>query len=389
VTEASFPPTVEAYAGSPVVGGNRVGLLLNGDEIFPAHLAAIRSARQTITYAQYFYEEGAIGREMAEAFAERCRAGIRGHILLDGFGTLRMPREDRDLMQAAGCEVATFRPVHPLIAFSLFGFGKGNHRNHRRILVVDGQLGFTGSVGVSPAWLGDGREKGHWRQTDVRIEGPVVASLQAAFVENWLEATGNALGGPRYFPSIAPAGDVQGQIVHSSPAAGRYTIYTTLLLAIAAARQSITVTNPYFVPDDRIMGELVKAAGRGIHVRILLPGPIDNKIVRHASRVHFGDLLEAGIEIYEYEAGLLHAKTMTIDGVWATIGSANFDSRSLALNEELNLVVYDDRELVTRLDRVYADDLTHSRQVTKRAWQQRGPTARLLEVLALPVRDQL
>jgi cardiolipin synthase len=389
VSDPSFRPTVEAYAESPAVGGNRVTLLLNGDEIFPAQLAAIRSARQTITYAQYVYEKGSIGLDMAEAFAERCRNGVRAHILLDGFGTLGIPSEYTELMKTAGCEVATFRPVHPLIVLSPFGFRKGNRRNHRRILVVDGRVGFTGGVGVSPAWLGNGREMDHWRQTDVRIEGPVVASLQAAFVENWLEATGNVLGGAPYFPAIGPAGHEKGQIVHGSPTGGRYTMYTSLLLAIAASRHSITITNPYFVPDERMMSELEKAARRGVRVRILLPGPIDNSIVSHAGRINFGELMAAGIEIYEYQPGLLHAKTMTVDGLWATIGSANFDSRSFALNEELNLVVYDDREIVDRLERIFADDLTRSKRITEGSWERRGVTGRFFEVLSLPVHDQL
>jgi cardiolipin synthase A/B len=388
-TDLSFRPTVEAYAEAPAIGGNRVTLLQNGDEIFPAQLAAIRSARETITYAQYFYEKGSIGLEMAQAFAERCRNGVRTHILLDGFGTLGVPQEYKDLMKTAGCEVAIFRPLHPLVVLSPFGFGKGNRRNHRRVLVVDGRVGFTGGVGVSEAWLGDGHEKDHWRQTDVRIEGPVVASLQGSFVENWLEATGNVLGGAPYFPAIPAAGKVKGQIIRGSPTGGRYTMYTSLLLAIVAARRSITVTNPYFLPDERMMNEMIEAARRGVRVRILLPGPIDNSIVRHASRTHFGELMAAGIEIYEYKPGLLHAKTMTVDGVWATIGSANFDSRSFALNEELNLVVYDDREVVGRLERIFADDLTYSNRVTEETWKQRGVFGRFFEVLSLPVHDQL
>jgi len=389
VSDPSFRPTVEAYAETPIIGGNRVTLLLNGDEIFPAQLAAIRSARQTITFAQYVYEKGPIGLEMAEAFAERCRNGVHAHILLDGFGALAMPREYTELMKSAGCEVAIFRPLHPLIVLSPFGFGKGNHRNHRRVLVVDGRIGFTGGVGVSPSWLGNGQEKDHWRQTDVRIEGPIVASLQGSFVENWLEATGNVLGGAPYFPAISPAGNVKGQIIHGSPTGGRYTMYTSLLLAIAASRHSITVTNPYFVLDERMMSEMMKAARRGVQVRILLPGPIDNSIVRHASRIHFGDLMAAGIEIYEYQPALLHAKTMTVDGLWATIGSANFDSRSFALNEELNLVVYDDRETVGRLERVFAEDLARSKRVTEESWARRGVRGRIFEVLSLPIHDQL
>jgi cardiolipin synthase A/B len=219
VADPSFLPTMEAYT-SPAVGGNTAALLLNGDQIFPAQLDAIRSARKTITYAQYYYEEGPIGREIAEALADRCRAGVRAYILLDGFGTLLMPAAYRETMERAGCVVATFRPLSPFSLLAAFRVGSDNKRNHRRILVVDGRVGFTGGSGISPKWAGDGRTEGHWRETDVRIEGPVVALLQGAFVENWLEATGDVLGGESYFPQLSPRGSVSAQIVRSSPTGG-------------------------------------------------------------------------------------------------------------------------------------------------------------------------
>jgi cardiolipin synthase len=303
--DPSFLPTVEAYT-STAHGGNSATLLLNGDQIFPAQLAAIRSARATINYAQYFYEEGPIGREIAEALADRCRAGVRAHILLDGFGALAMPEAYRRTMILAGCEVATFRPLSPFTLLGVFGFGRDNKRNHRRILVVDSQLGFTGGSGVSPKWTGDGRTEGHWRDTDVRIEGPIVSRLQGAFVENWLEATGNVLGGDSYFPPLPRRGSASAQIVRSSPQGGGFSMYTMFLLAMSAARRSIYITNPYFLPDGRMIQVLTEASRRGVRVVVLLPGAIDNNIVRQASRSQFGTLLEAGIEIFEYRAGLLH-----------------------------------------------------------------------------------
>jgi len=387
VADPAFVPTIEAYT-STAIGGNTVTLLLNGDEIFPAQLAAIRSARETITYAQYFYEEGAIGAQIAEALAERCRAGVRAHVLLDGFGTLAMPTEYRETMAQAGCEVATFRPLNPLSLLAVVGFGSSNKRNHRRLLVVDGRVGFTGGSGISPKWLGDGRTEGHWRDTDVRVEGPVVGKLQGAFAENWLEATGNVLGGGPYFPALPGRGTVVAQVVRSSPSVGSFSMYTMFLLAMSSARRSISITNPYFLPDDRMTRVLTEAPKRGVRVVVLLPGAIDNNIVRQASRSKFGGLLEAGIEIYEYQAGLLHAKTMTIDGTWATVGSTNLDSRSFALNEELNAVVYD-KEIVSRLEKIFADDLAHARKVRLRRWRGRGFLDHLLEILSLPVRSQL
>jgi cardiolipin synthase A/B len=388
VADAAFIPTIEAYTIAPVGGGNTVEVLLNGDQIFPAQLAAIRSARETITYAQYFYVEGPIGREIAEALAERCRAGVRAHILLDGFGASQMPTEYRQTMTRAGCEVATFRPLSPLSLLAVVGFGRANKRNHRRILVVDGRIGFTGGSGVSPKWAGDGRTEGHWRDTDVRLEGPVVASLQGAFVENWLDATNNVLGGESYFPPPFRPGAVSAQIVRSSPAGGSFSMYTMFLLAISSARRSIYVTNPYFLPDARLTRALIEAPRRGVRVVVLLPGAIDNNIVRQASRSKFGDLLEAGIEIYEYQAGLLHAKVMTVDGIWATIGSTNLDTRSFALNEELNAVVYH-ATVVGRLEQVFAEDLRYSRKIEYQQWRSRGFFNQLLEVLSLPVREQL
>ena len=387
VSDRSFLPTVEAYT-SAVLDGNIVELLLNGDEIFPAALDAIRSARETITYAQYFYEEGAIGLEVAEALAERCQAGVRVHILLDGYGTLLIPAEYRDSMTRAGCEVSTFRPLSPMLLLTPFGIGKHNNRSHRRILVVDGRIGFTGGVGVSPKWLGNGRKQGHWRQTDVRLEGPVVASLQGAFVENWLEATGNVLGGEPYFPQLSRRGPVFAQVVRSSPEGGSSSMYTMFLLAMSSARRSIYITNPYFLPDARMTRALTEAAERGVRVVLLLPGQIDNNIVRQASRSQFGSLLEAGIEIYEYQAGLLHAKTMTVDGIWATIGSTNLDTRSFALNDEVNAVVYHN-EVVGQLEKVFADDLTYSKKIDLEEWRNRGFLDHLLEILSIPIRPQL
>jgi len=385
--DASFLPTIEAYT-SAALGGNTAALLLNGDQIFPAQLEAIRSARKTITYAQYFYEEGPIGLEIAQALSERCRAGVRAHILLDGFGTLAMPAAYRETLEQAGCAVATFRPLSPFSVVAVLGVGRDNKRLHRRILVVDGGVGFTGGSGVSPKWMGDGRTEGHWRDTDVRLEGPVVARLQGAFVENWLAATGEVLGGESYFPPLSPRGSVFAQVVRSSPAGGSFSMYTMFLLAMSSARRSIYITNPYFLPDDRMTRALMEASRRGVRVVVLLPGAIDNNIVRQASRSKFGPLLEAGIEIYEYQAGLLHAKTMTVDGIWATIGSTNLDTRSFALNEEVNAVVYHN-EVVGQLEKVFADDLTYSRKIHLRRWRNRGVFGQLLEILSLPFRDQL
>jgi len=383
VGHATFASTVAAYTGSAVVGGNRVELLLNGDEIFPAKLRVIRSARKTINYAQYVFEEGQPAAAMARAFAERCRAGVRVNVLLDAIGALALPEEYRQIMLGGGCRLETFRPLSP------FAVDRVNYRNHRRVLVADGRVGITGGSGTSGKWSGDGKTQDHWRDTDVLVEGPVVEQLQGAFAENWLEATGVALGGKDYFPlPVEPKGHVTAQAVRSSPAGGSAAMYTMFLLAMASARQSIYITNPYFLPDDKMIDTLVGSARRGVRVVLLLPGAIDHNLVRQASRSELGRLLEAGIEVYEYRAALLHAKTMVVDSRWATVGSTNFDRRSFALNDEINLVVYDEG-IARNLERIFEQDLSHSKRVTYEAWRNRSILSRLMEFLSLPVRDQL
>jgi cardiolipin synthase len=380
--DPAFTATMEAHTNSPIVDGNRVDILLNGDQIFPAKLAAIRSAQTSITYAEYFYADGEPAREIAEALAERCRAGVAAHILLDGVGTLSMPRQYVKLLKEAGCKVATFRPLGRWVSL-----GRHNKRNHRRVLVADGRVAVTGGSGVSEKWTGDGRVDGHWRDTDVRIEGPAVRNVQSAFFENWREATGELLGGAPYLSNGRPLGQTRAQVIKSSPLGG-YDMYTMYLLAIAGARRSVYLTNPYFLPDDRLEDALLAAASRGVRVVALTPGKIDHNLVRAASRRGFGRLLLGGVEIYEYQAALLHAKTMVVDGIWATVGSTNFDNRSFALNDELNVALYD-RAVVERMVSAFEVDLANARRVTYEAWQSRGLRTKLLERLVLPIESQL
>ncbi len=381
--EPSFFPTLEAYTNAPILGQNSVDVLLNGEEIFPALLDAIRSARKTITYEQYYYEDGPVARDIAEALAERCRAGVGASVLLDAFGTLSMPAQYVDLMKQAGCHVVSFRPLNPI------ALNRSNQRNHRRVLVIDGRVGFTGGSGVSRKWMGNGRTEDHWRDTDVRVRGPVVEYLQGAFAENWLEATGIVLGGEPYFPRpLPPSGEAYAQVVRSSPAGGSFAMYTMFLLAISSARRSIYITNPYFVPDGAMEEALLAAVGRGVKVVVLVPGAIDHNIVRQASRGKFGKMLKAGVEIHEYRAALLHSKTMVVDGVWATVGSTNLDNRSFALNDEVNLVIYDPG-VARRLEKVFADDLSRSRKVEYQTWRRRSLIDRTMEIFSAPLRDLL
>lgn len=383
VGHPTFAATLAAYAGSAVVPGNRVEILLNGDEIFPAKLRAIKAARKSINYAQYVWEKGQPSEDIANALADRCEAGIPVNVLLDAVGALSMPAEYRKRMVDAGCRVETFRPL------GSFAVDKVNYRNHRRILVVDGRVGIVGGSGTSGKWGGNGKQQDHWRDTDVLVEGPVVEQMQGAFAENWLEATGIALGGKDYFPRPTEAkGDVAAQAVRSSPSGGSAAMYTMYLLAMASAQQSIYITNPYFLPDAKMIETLVETARKGVKVKLLLPGAIDHNLVRQASRSELGRLLRAGVEVYEYRPAMLHAKTMVVDSRWATVGSTNLDRRSFALNDEINLVVYN-QSVAGRLERVFQDDLTRSTQVTLESWKDRGFVSRLLEMLSLPVRGQM
>ena len=386
--ETAFFPTIEAHTDAPIVTGNRIDILLNGDETFPAMLREIKRAKSTITFAQFLYEDGAIAREFAEAFAERCRKGVIVDILLDNYGSVKVPSEIIKTMKEAGCHVEQFRRVKAEGIIFPWKLLRYNYRSHRRILVVDGRVGFTGGYGISEAWTGNGRTPDHWRDTNVRIEGPVVQNLQSAFGESWLEATGAAIGGDAYFPRLETRGNVPAQIVKSSPTGGSFQSYMLFLLSISSAKKSIMITNPYFIPDEVMTEALVKVAARGVRVIILVPGTIDSELTYPVSRGHYGPLLLGGIQIFEYQPCLLHAKTMVIDGAWATIGTTNFDNRSFALNQEVNLTVYD-RAVARRLEDIFQEDLKHAKQISYDEWESRGLYERLVDFFAFPVKDLL
>jgi cardiolipin synthase A/B len=388
VGEPSFFPTIEAYTDAPIVGGNRIELLFNGDETFPAMLREIKSAKSTITFAQYLYEQGAISYEFAQAFSDRCRAGVRAHILIDNQGSQHIPDQIPAMMRDAGCHVEFFRRVEAQQVFLPWKLLKYNYRNHRRVLVIDGRVGFTGGYGISEAWTGDGRTENHWRETNARVEGPVVKYLQAAFTESWLEATGTLLGGDGYFPRLEPRGKVSAQMVKSSPIGGSFQNYMLFLLSITSAKKSILITNSYFIPDDTMIDALLNAVARGVRVVVLVPGKIDHQITYRASRSNYGRMLLGGIQIFEYMASLMHAKTMVVDGVWATVGSTNFDNRSFALNEELNMTVYDSG-IARRLEEAFEQDLKYSRKITYEEWNSRGIGERIYEIFAFPVKEYL
>jgi cardiolipin synthase len=354
---------------------------LIGAEIFPAMIDAIARARHSVTFVHYHFEEAPVGAQLVDRLAERCRAGVAVKLLLDAFGSRRFPAAYRERMRRAGCPAAFFGPLDGLTTL--------NRRTHRRSVVVDGAIGFTGGSGIDWEWMGDGQARGHWRDTDVRVEGPVVAELQRAFATQWAEATGERLDGPAYFPPGLPSrGPVTAQVFASDPQRGRFDVHTMLVRAIGAAERSLHITNPYFLPDEAVHAALVAAAGRGVRVVMLVPGPIGWALVRHASRARLGPLLRVGIEIHEYQPGLLHAKTLVVDGAWASVGSANLDNRSFAINAELNLGLRG-ADIVDRLEQVFAEDLARARPLDEARWRARSVGERLLEILARPIEPYL
>jgi cardiolipin synthase A/B len=384
VGEPAFTRAMEAHTLSGQVGGNRAELLVNGEQIFPAMLAAIRGAKTTITLANFVWEDGDVAKEFAEALAERCRAGVGVNVLVDAVGSSHMPKSQRRLLTESGCHFARYHSLNP------FALKRLNHRNHRRVLVVDGRIGFTGGTGIGEKWTGDGRRPEHWRQTDVRVEGPIVRFLQAAFAENWRDATGVLLSGDAYFPPPERRGDLAMQSVKSSPASGAAEAYLLFLLAIDSARSSIRLTNPYFVPDGQMAQAIARAAERGVDVQVITAGAVGgtlDRLVRKASQAHFGRALRAGVKIYEYGPAMLHAKTLVIDDQWVSIGSANLDNRSFALNNELN-VTFMDRGLARRLTELFEEDLEHTQPVTLDEWK-RHSLGYVFYLPMVPLRDQL
>ena len=384
VGDSQFIRVMSSLLGPPMVGGNRVRTLLNGDQSFPAMLAAIRSARRSIDFESYIYWSGRVGRESAAALSERARSGVPTHVLIDWAGSwAKADRAALALMQAAGVEVVMYRPLR------WYDLDRINNRTHRKLLIVDGRIGFTGGIGIADQWLGHAQDKDHWRDTHFVVEGPVVAQLQAAFLDNWIESEGHVLEGEAYFPPPAPAGDQLAQAFRSSPGEGSASMRLMYLLAIAAASRSIRIGNAYFVPDSLAVAMLVAARRRNVDVEIIVPGPVlDAQLVRRASRALWGPLLEAGVRIFEYQPTMFHVKVMVVDDAWVSVGSTNFDDRSFRLNDEANLNVLDPA-FAHEQARVFDDDRGRSRQFTLEAWRHRPLWERLRERWALMFRSQI
>ena len=381
--DEQFTRVMSVMLGPALVNGNRATVLVNGDQIFPVMLEALRSAQKTITFEMYIYWSGRIGKEFADVLSERARNGVKVHVLIDGVGAGKIDESFIEQMQQAGVELKTYNPPRP------WTIGRLNNRTHRKIIVVDGRIGFTGGVGVADQWLGNGEDPEHWRDTHFRVEGPVVAQMQAAFMDNWTEVTGAVLHGAEYFPALTPSGPQRAQMFTSSPGGGSESMQLMYLMSIAAAKSSVDLAAAYFVPDNVDVNTFVAALKRGVKVRIILPGRhMDSGTVRRASRSRWGELLEAGAEIYEYQPTMYHCKVMVVDVLWTSVGSTNFDNRSFSVNDEANLNVYD-RDFSREQVRIFEEDLKRARRITLEEWRNRPWTEKLWENAAALLGSQL
>jgi cardiolipin synthase A/B len=384
VSSPQFLRASEALTGAPVSTGNDAELLINGERIFPALLETIAGAERTLNLETYVYWRGDIAGEVAEALCERAAAGVECRVLLDALGSAKMKRGLLRRMEAAGVAVRRFRPPKPYAVKRL------TNRTHRRVLVADGRLGMTGGVGIASEWTGNADDPDHWRDTHVRLRGPVVRGLQGAFAEHWLEATGEVLGGEDHLPEIEPVeGGGAMQLVRSAAGVGDTNAEALYYLAISSARRSIDLTAAYFAPRPAFTAALAEAAERGVDVRILVPGShTDKEFVRTAGRAAYSTLIEAGARLFEYGPTMLHAKTLVVDGLWSSVGSINFDNRSFQLHDEATLGIWSE-EFAGLLTESFEADLERSERIDPAAWRRRGPGQRLREATTTLVRREL
>lgn len=385
-SEPQFRKAIHNLMSFPVSTGNDIATFNNGVEIFPAMLEAIRAARETITLETYIYWTGQIGREFAEALSERAAAGVKVHALIDAYGGMQLDDGVIDGMCRHGVQVYRYRPIR---WYQVAKLRQINERSHRKILVVDGRIGFTGGVGIADNWLGNADSPEHWRDIHFRLKGPIVGSLQSVFMDHWMESSGRVLLTPEYFPDCQQAGPYDAQVVKSTAHVETNNIQALFLYTLASAREEVLLGTAYFVPDRLIRMAICDALKRGIKVRIIVPGPItDYRIVRTASRALWGEMLEAGVEIYEYMPTLYHCKVMIVDRSFVSIGSANLDNRSFSLNDECNVNVFNEA-FADEQRQIMENDLNSCRKVTIDQWRKRPMKEKIREGGALIFQHQL
>jgi cardiolipin synthase len=398
VESLEFVTGVAGSVNAPVQGGGTAQLLRNGDALLPALLADLRRARRSVDFMVYIWEPGRMSDSVARVLEERARAGVRVRVLLDGFGGMDAPDSAFAALRRAGVRVATFRPV------ALGTLMRLHRRNHRRAVVVDGAVGYTGGWAVGDKWLGDARTAEEWRDDGVRVTGAAARSLQAAFAQLWTGTTGEVLVGEAYFPPDPPPVRAPGDSgaaapapvrltrhvsVTSSPALDAHPLRTVYWMTFASARRRLWITTPYFVPDGHVRAVMAERARAGVDVRLLLPGGhTDAAVVRWAAQRHYQELLSAGVRVYEYEPTMLHAKAVVVDGVWSVVGSANLDIRSHELNEE-NVLGMQDREFAAQLEATFLADVAAAREVRPAEWRARPWYHRTREWLAAVFEEQM
>lgn len=368
-----FPSYVAAVLNAQATGGNTYTVLTNGDQIFPSMLAAITGARRRISFETYIYEKGTVGEQFTNALESAGKRGVRVTLITDALGSKKIPQEWRERLRAAGAQLGEFGQP------KWYSLEELNYRTHRKILVVDGAIGFTGGVGVADHWLGNADSKEHWRDMMVRIEGPAARLMEGAFTENQVETLGPVAPTVDPPPVIPPAPKDSAMVLRSSPSGGSNDLKRLYMLSVAAAHRTLDICSPYFLTDESSRWELEQAVGRGVRIRILVEGEItDAKPVKYSSRDAYQYLMEQGIAIYEYQPTMMHTKSMIVDGVWSMVGSANFDNRSLELNDEMNLAV-SDPGLARRLLEDFEQDLQRAKKLDVNEWRRRPALEKVRE----------
>ena len=383
VRDPEFMRSMGALVEPGILASNEVTALINGDQIFPAMLAAVRQAQKSVCLETYIYWSGDIGHQFADLFSDRARAGVKVHVIIDWIGSRKIDKRLLNQMREAGVEIERYNPLVWYAPTRL------NHRDHRKLLIVDGKVGFTGGAGLADIWKGNAEGPDQWRDSMFKLKGPAVAQMQAAFMDNWMKTNTRVLDGPDYFPELAPAGGKFAQVFHSSPREGTEDVRLMYLLAIAAARKNIRLSASYYVPDRLTSWEFIEAVRRGVKVEIIVPGAeTDSVVVKHASRGKWGPLLKAGIKIYEYQPTMFHCKSMIVDDSFVSVGSANFGNRSFRLNDEANLNVFS-REFADGQIQIFEEDKSKCHEITYKEWNNRSLWNRFMEVITAPFRAQM
>jgi cardiolipin synthase len=381
--KGGLQPTIEGLLQTTLVRGNRIELLQNG-AYFDSLFRDVAAAKATITIETFLCKQGEVTRKLTDLLEKKAREGVTVRVLVDGSGGKNYGRDDVKRLRAAGCSMRKFHP------FRLSNLGRLNQRTHRKLAVIDGRIGYVGGHCLVDSWLGNAEDKKHFRDISARAEGPVVRQFQSAFTDNWIEETGEVIAGEGFFPKLEEQGDSPAHVVFVSPIGGPSTLKLLHYVAIAGAKKSITIQNPYFLPDPDARKELIEAVKRGVSVRIMMPAnaATDAKLVSHASHHHFGTLLRGGVRIWEYQQTLLHQKVFTIDGEWSSIGSTNFDDRSFEINDEVSLVVFDPK-VAAQLEEAFEADRKLARERTFDEWPKRNAFHKLVDGAAFMLNEQL